>query len=168
MTLTDESFALNRETWSYYRPRVWQTSGEFSKLKMKYTGPYPVKKKIHEGAYELEGLPPGVPPTQNVSFLRIFHPTPARFDSRPSPAHAAGPVSEFRDHLEWEVERISDHRVIRGSTQFRIHWKDHDEPSWLRLSQLQNCAEMLRDYQAEHGLELSYWDEEASPSENRR
>ena len=141
-------------------------SGEFSKLKMRYTGPYPVKRQVHAGAYELEGLPQGVPSTQNVSFLRLFHPTPARFESRPIPSRAVGPVSDFRDHLEWEVARISAHKEVRGANQYLIHWKDHEEPTWLRLPQLQNCAELLREYQAEHGIDLSFWDEEASSSDS--
>ena len=141
-------------------------SGEFSKLKMRYTGPYPVKRQVHAGAYELEGLPQGVPPTQNVAFLRLFHPTPARFGTRPAPAQAVGPVSDFRDHLEWEVARISAHKEVRGANHYLVHWKDHDEPTWLRLPQLQNCAELLREYQAEHGIELSFWDEEASSSDS--
>ena len=48
------------------------------KLHLKYTGPYVVKRRIHPNAYELEGLPPAVPPTQNVSHLRLFFPSPPR------------------------------------------------------------------------------------------
>ena len=73
--------------------------GEARKLRLKYTGPYVVKRRIHPNAYELEGLPPAVPPTQNVSHLRLFFPSPPKFSTRPHPATAAGPTA-FRNHLE--------------------------------------------------------------------
>ena len=43
--------------------------GAVRKLRLRYTGPYVVKRRIHPNAYELEGLPSAVPPTQNVSYL---------------------------------------------------------------------------------------------------
>ena len=46
--------------------------GEARKLRMRFTGPYVVTRKIHANAYELAGLPQAVPATQNVSFLRKF------------------------------------------------------------------------------------------------
>ena len=42
--------------------------GEARKLRLRFTGPYEVKRRVHQNAYELDGLPPAVPRTQNVSF----------------------------------------------------------------------------------------------------
>ena len=49
----------------------------------RYAGPYVVKRKIHDNTYELTGLPPEVPASQNVRFLRHFYPSPRKFADRP-------------------------------------------------------------------------------------
>ena len=133
---------------------------------MRYTGPYPIKRKIHDNAYELDGLPPSVPATQNVSYLRLFFPSPPKFESRPEPAKASGPL-QIRDHQEWEVEAITQDRIVFGQRQYRLKWKDHDEQTWVRVSQLQHCAEMLREYQHEHNIALDFWDESSSSPESQ-
>ena len=46
-------------------------------------GPYVVTKKINTNGYALEGLPAGVPETQNVSFLTLYVPSPGHFRLRP-------------------------------------------------------------------------------------
>ena len=135
--------------------------GDVRKLKMRYTGPYLVKRKVHKNAYELEGLPEKVPATQNVSFLRKFLPTPAQFSTRPNPGLATGPV-QYKDHLEWEVETILKHRTVNSQRQYLLKWKDHLQPTWARPEQLRNCAEMLREYQLSCGLELDFWSSSSS------
>ena len=47
-------------------------------------GPYVVKGKRNDNAYVLEGLPPGIPAVQNVTFLFSYHTTPLRFATRPT------------------------------------------------------------------------------------
>ena len=98
-------------------------------------------------------------------FCGNFHPSPPRFESRPNPGKGIGPVA-FRDHLEWEVESILEHRIFSGRTQYLLKWVDHTEPTWANVDQLENCAEMLREYQEEHDIRpLSIWKtEEASSS----
>ena len=140
--------------------------GALRKLRLRFTGPYVVKRKVHPNAFELEGLPSAVPATQNVSHLRLFHPSPRKFETRPHPARAALPIN-MRDHREWEVEAIVDHREVAGQRQYRLKWKDHDEPTWVRVSQLQHCADLLRDYQHEKGLSLDYWTESSSSPESQ-
>ena len=46
-------------------------------------GPYVVVGRINDNAYELEGLPAGVPRTQNVSYLTPYVPSPDHFRLRP-------------------------------------------------------------------------------------
>ena len=133
------------------------------KLRLRFTGPYVIVQKIHENAYALDGLPPAVPVTQNVSHLRLFHPSPPQFESRPHPGHAVGPVM-VKDHREWEVEAIEGHREVNNKEQYLIRWKDHAEPSWLRVNNLRNCSEMLRDYQKENDILLSFWSSECASS----
>ena len=146
--------------------RSHEAFGEVRKLRLRFTGPYVVKRKVHENAYELEGLPPNVPTTQNVSFLRLFFPSPPRFETRPEPAQAVRP-RQFRDHREWEVEAIVEDREVNGQRQYRIKWKDFEDLSWLRVDQLQHCAELLRDYQHEKGLTLDFWSDSSSSPESQ-
>ena len=39
-------------------------------------GPFAVKRQVNPNAYELEGLPPDLPRTQNITFLTPYHPYP--------------------------------------------------------------------------------------------
>ena len=130
------------------------------KHRPRYTGPYVVKRRVHVNAYELAGLPEMVPSTQNVQFLRIFYPTPSRFSSRPTPGYAI-PLKRGT-HLEWEVEAIIDHRQVVGGIQYKIKWVNHPESSWLRVRNLQGCQQLLRTYQQEHNLPLSFWSDDSS------
>ena len=139
--------------------------GDVRKLKHRFTGPYVVKEKVHENAYALEGLPSEVPPTQNVSFLRMFYPSPKRFESRPTPGTAAPPVT-VNSHYEWEVEAIVGHRPAQRAMQYLLKWRDHDKKTWVRVPQMKNCADMLREYQKEHNLVLDYWDSSSSSPES--
>ena len=91
---------------------------------------------------------------------------PPKFETRPEPATAARP-SYFKDHREWEVEAILDDRLVRQQRQYLIKWKDFEDPSWLRVSQLQHCAELLRDYQHHKGLALDYWSDSSSSPESQ-
>ena len=74
-------------------------------------GPFVVKKRVNDNAYELEGLPPAVPTTQNITFLTPFHPNKIRFATRP-PVEVATP--EMVDgEVEWEVEAVTDFRQTK-------------------------------------------------------
>ena len=139
--------------------------GEARKLRLRFTGPYVIKGKVQDNAYELEGLPPNVPTTQNVSFLRLFFPSPPKFETRPETAKAVRPTS-FRDHREWEVEGIIDDREVNKQRQYLVKWKDFEDPTWLRISQLQHCSELLRNYQHEKGLSLDFWSDSSSSPES--
>ena len=116
----------------------------------RYVGLYVVGAMIHPNAYHLKGLPPGVPQTQNVQFLRPFRTNPERFASRPSPGYA-NPVEHDRG-LEWEVERILAHRSSRNRMWYRIQWKDTPQTQWLPDRELVNCRELVREYHATCGL----------------
>ena len=71
-------------------------------------GPFVVKRRVNPNAYALEGLPPGLPTTQNVSFLTPYHASPTRFEDRPG--EAANEPELVDGELEWEVERVEGFR----------------------------------------------------------
>ena len=75
----------------------------------KFSGPYVIKQQVHPNAYELSGLPPHLPKTQNVEFLRRFLPSIASFEGRPEASYAR-PIQQSDGQIEWEVEEILDEK----------------------------------------------------------
>ena len=140
--------------------------GEARKLRLRFTGPYVIVKKIHDNAFQLDGLPPSVPPTQNVEYLRLYYPSPERFKTRPNLPKAPGPI-QYRDHHEWEVESITGDQIVNGQRRYWIKWRDHEKQSLLRLAQLRHCAELLREYQKTKGLALDFWTDSSSSPESQ-
>ena len=74
----------------------------------RYVGPYIVESRVHDNAYSLKGLPPGVPTTQNVQYLRLFLPSPSKFATRPHPEYAK-PL-DIDGQIDGEVEKIVGHK----------------------------------------------------------
>ena len=142
--------------------KSYNTKTGYHKVAPKYSGPYPVVRKIQDNTYELSGLPPEVPSTQNVKFLKEFHPSPSQFPGRPTPDHAA-PI-RIGDHYEWEVAEIMGYRVGVGEISYRIKWVNYPRDSWLRLTQLQNCQQLLWEYQLRHRIPLTYWSDQQESS----
>ena len=122
------------------------------KHRERFVGPYLIAGKVHDNAYRLKGLPPGVPPTQNVRYLRTFRPNMAKFASRPSPEYAA-PV-DVEGHVEWEVEAIVGHRQLRHGYKYRVKWKDTPQEQWLPSNALRHCRRLVREYHQAHNLPL--------------
>jgi hypothetical protein len=63
--------------------------------------------------------------------------------------------------MEYEVERIVNHRVIQtmlesgfgaDARQFEVLWKGDDQPTWLEEAELSNCKDLLREYCEMHHL----------------
>ena len=118
----------------------------YRKHRQRYVGPYVVRRKINDNAYQLSGLPPGVPKTQSVKFLALFRPSPVKFQTRPTPQ---GNVPDVVDgSAQYEVEKIVDDRVTRGSYRFAVKWAHMNITQWLPMECLTNCNDLLRDYYA--------------------
>ena len=114
------------------------------KHRQKHVGPYPVVKKINDNAYQLSGLPPGMPSTQNVQYLTLFNPSPSKFRTRPTPEVNLPEVID--GELEWEVENILDDKSTRGNFRYLIKWANTPQKQWLPLRSLNNCCKILRQY----------------------
>ena len=112
----------------------------------RYQGPYVVDCKIHDNAYRLRGLPPHLPKTQNVEFLRLFKPSPARFEGRPG-FEVALPVM-VEGSVEWEVEAVLGCRRTRTGKRYLVKWKDSPLTQWLREEQLEHCQDLIQEYHA--------------------
>ena len=121
-----------------------------TKQRERFQGPYVVDRRVHANAYQLRGLPPNVPKTQIVKFLRRFYPSPVQFHTRPANEYAA-PVITPEGEIEWEVERILDHRVTRTGWSYKVKWANSSQTQWLRDEHLLNCIDLLRCYHGEKG-----------------
>ena len=116
-------------------------------------GPFVVKKQVNPNAYELEGLPPDLPTTQNISFLSPYHSTPARFEDRPG--ERANEPEEVEGEMEWEVERVEDFRQQRnGRRKYLVKWAGTPQTQWLPEGEMRHCTRAVRDYFEKEGLPL--------------
>ena len=108
-------------------------------------GPYVIKSQRNANAYELEGLPAGIPAVQNITFLSPYHTSPIRFEDRPA---SAGTEPELIDgELEWEVEQILDFRQNRrGQRRYLVQWTGTPQQQWLDEELLNHCTQAIRDY----------------------
>ena len=116
----------------------------YRKHRQRHVGPFIVEEKIHDNAYRLSGLPPGMPTTQNVEHLMLFKPTPPKFRSgRPMSAN----IPDYIDsEAEWEVQRILDERGTRRNKSFLVKWANSPQKQWLPLRSLNHCCQLIRDY----------------------
>ena len=121
-----------------------------TKQQERFQGPYVIGKRIHQNAYELRGLPPSVPKTQNVQYLRPFCPNPVQFRTRPVQEYAT-PV-DTDDGVEWEVEDVLHHRITRAGWRYKVKWKNSSQNQWLREEHLLNCIDLLRAYHSRHNI----------------
>lgn len=78
----------------------------------------------------------------HASLLKPYIEDPAR-TQEPPPA-----VKFADDHVEYEVERILNHRKRRGKLQYLVKWvgyADH-ENTWIPADELPHCQELIQDY----------------------
>jgi hypothetical protein len=113
------------------------------KLMPKYLGPLKIIEVVGRSAVKLD-LPQSVKihPTVSISQIKPFIP---RAGSQPPPVSIEG-------ELEWEVEAITDHNLIKpkGSkptlVEFKIKWKGSYEDSWHEFRDLEGCISSLEHY----------------------
>jgi hypothetical protein len=138
----------------YIRPPHLQTKGS-KKLRSKFIGPFPITRKASPTSYELD-LPTniGAHPVVNAEYLRPYHGNPDRFRGREQPP----PAPTFNDktqELEYIVDKIVNHRVRRGKTEYLLHWQgyaDHDN-TWDKEDNLAKFSELVKAYWRSIGKE---------------
>lgn len=117
------------------------------KLLPKWIGPFKIIKQVNEVAFKLDL------PANMGRYHPVFHASllqPYRHDGSTQPP----PAIEVEDgELEYEVEVILDHRVVkRGKqrkSQYLIKWLGygHEHNTWEPESGLTNCKRLLQEYQ---------------------
>ncbi|GMF34546.1 unnamed protein product [Phytophthora fragariaefolia] len=150
---------------SLYMERV--KPGLTKKLAHRWHGPFRVKRKVEEYAYELE-----LPDRSGYRFYPVVHvsrlKTVKEFGDRPKVRLARELTDEARldfdeellpedswepDMLagEYEVEYILDYRrpmetsTRRSVREFQVKWVGYDEPTWERMTNL-SCGGLLYGY----------------------
>ena len=124
---------------------------EHRRHQQRFAGPYIVQSKISDNAYRLSGLPSGVPRTQNVRFLRLFRPSPRKFQTRPTP-DITPDVHSGEPH--YEVEEILRDRGTRGRLSYLVKWANVPGQQWLPLRCMTHCGDLLREYYTNNLREL--------------
>lgn len=122
-----------------------KTYGGTRKLWPRFIGPFKVLRRIGEVAYEL-ALPDHmkVHPVFHVSLLKRY-----RSDGRIQPPP---PPVELEGDLEYEVEAIQTHRIVRKGRSSRheylVKWLGYgvEHSTWEQEGNLTNCQELLDLY----------------------
>lgn len=136
--------------------KVWLDTRNLSfkgiprKLADKFAGPYPVKRRVGELAYELK-LPSDlkVHPVFHVSLLRAHRAStlPGRHPSEPAPIDVDG-------EEEYEVERILDSRRHGRwrSLQYLVQWKGYgpEHNQWLPATAVKHAPVLIREFHRTH------------------
>lgn len=130
--------------------RNFRVPGVSRKLVDRYAGPYPVKRKVGNLAYELK-LPKDVVlhPVFHVSLLLPHKESeiPGRHPPEPAPLEVEG-------EEEYEVEDVLESRRYGRwkKLQYLIHWKgwgpEHD--SWEDAADLENAPQVVQKFHSSH------------------
>ncbi|CAM6088286.1 unnamed protein product [Calypogeia fissa] len=121
------------------------------KLGARRIGPFSVAKCIGDVAYELS-LPETMRhlhPMFHVSLLKPYISRPSTF-SNPHPTPPLPQVVD--DHIEYEVDRILQKRIIRRGrkviVEYLVLWKGFPlhEATWEPIGNLTNCANILQEF----------------------
>ena len=116
------------------------------KLMPRYIGPFKIKKRIGETAYELELA-------KNMRIHDVFHVSLLK-PYVPGRGYIPPPPELTEDgHVEFEVEHILQHedRGYRGGKSRRryyVHWRGYDRShdTWEPEANLTSCPEKVREY----------------------
>jgi hypothetical protein len=126
-----------------------------AKLTARFVGPFAVTRVINDNAYELE-LPPQlrIHPVQNVSKLRRYVRSPARFAGRPVPQDR--PPPDCVDPAGGEVyvvERLLAQRRSGRRTEYLVKWEGYpnEDSSWVPRAHL-NAPDLLAEFEARQQL----------------
>jgi hypothetical protein len=119
------------------------------KLLPKYIGPYTIKRKISDTAYELT-----LPPTMKIHpvfHIHLLKPYQDGLSLMPHRIHVPIPEPELIDDEEpaWEIESILKKRKHGWQVEYLIKWKEYplEEATWEPLSNLQYANEAIQEYE---------------------
>ena len=119
-------------------------AGDRRKQEFQYDGPYLIKRMLKPSVAEVEGLPPGMPTSINVQYLKKYVRLPdVELLRNPPPPPTAIAAAQG---TEWEVDKILRHRGVKGHREFFVKWKGYPTSTWVRESLLVNSPLALERY----------------------
>lgn len=120
------------------------------KLMNRYSGPFEFVKRVGDLAYELT-FPASMQFHDffHVSLLKLYKKKGEMTVKVPPPALLPDGGTES------EIDAVVAHRsTAHDSLNFKVHWKLHDDYSWLESFELSNCRQLIKDYCTQHELQL--------------
>jgi hypothetical protein len=123
------------------------------KFTYKYIGPFAIKRKVNDNAYELD-LPRQlqIHPVLNISRLKQYHDPSVSFPSRSQPDHRPPADSIREDGAElFEVESIIAKRGNNRRVEYLVKWLGypHWESTWEKSSSLlPDAEEAVAEYES--------------------
>ena len=149
---TETTFEVGQKV--YLATNNLKMDNQAPKLAPKFIGPFTIIEKVGEVAYKLE-LPRtmSIHPVFHVSKLRLYKDQSEKFPSRlPDITRPLPIVRESNEQMEWEVDRIVDHRY-RGKgkskrLEYLVLWKGYPdyERTWQKEIDLKNAPAVIKDY----------------------
>ena len=121
------------------------------KSRARWEGSYRIRERKGSDTFVLEGLPSGIPATQNVSKLYPFFYSPDKFKYRLVP----GPPQPDQAPDGYEISSILDHRQTRKRREFLVKWVGYVDPTWIREPDLVGAADLLHDYLEQEELPVT-------------
>ena len=149
-------FSVGQEVLLATKDLSWKELGLSRKLRDRFIGPYCVLERIGNSAYKLD-LPASfkIHPVFNVSKLKAYN-SSSKFGKR---AYSRPPPDLVDGVPEFEVSRIVKHRRVKGRTrtpeyEYLVDWVGYppEDRTWLTAKDMENCLEVLADYQVAHSL----------------
>lgn len=123
------------------------------KLSSQYIGPFSIKKKVNDNAYELD-LPPQlhIHPVINITRVKVYRDGGTEFPHRPRLFVRPPPVAFADDNgiPSYEVERVLAKRGTGSRTRFLIQWVGYPlwESTWELRSSLANAPDALAEFES--------------------
>jgi len=119
---------------------------------MKYfVGPYKVKGIVSSNTIELElSKSIKIHPVVNASRVRLYKPqVEGQKRILPKPVIIEG-------EEEFEIEKISNKRIVRGKEKFLVRWKGYtaEEDTWENKENLENAKELVEEFKKEYREEV--------------
>jgi hypothetical protein len=145
-TLADHLYQVGQLVWLDVKNVSIRHPSLRQKLLPKFLGPIEILEIIGRSAVKLD-LPESlkVHPTISVSLIKPFR---AR-------TGAAIPPVVINGELEWELEAIVDHHVVKaksskrpGLVEFKVRWKGDYEDSWHELVDFEHSIDSIERYLA--------------------
>lgn len=122
-----------------------------AKFAYRYIGPFTIKRKVNDNAYELE-LPSAmhIHPVINISRLKMYQDPRERFPHREVEDMRPPAIVSESGNEEYEVERILAKRGTGQRCEYLVKWKGYPiwEATWERKSQLRSAREAVREFEA--------------------